>query len=64
MTCSLIKKRVLKQTQQLLEVARIIAEKNANVVKLDHNQFKSIDRLHRVHLEVTIETNGLITSGR
>lgn len=43
---------------QLLEVARILAERNANVVKLDHNQFKSIDRLHRVHLEVTIEANG------
>jgi len=43
---------------QLLNVARILAEYNANVVKLDHNQFKSIDRLHKVHLEVTVETNG------
>ncbi len=43
---------------QLLNVARILAEHNANVVKLDHNQFKSLDRLHKVHLEVTVETNG------
>ena len=43
---------------QLLDVARILADHNANVIKLDHNQFKSIDRLHRVHLEVTTETNG------
>ncbi|MBN1501134.1 MAG: threonine ammonia-lyase [Spirochaetes bacterium] len=43
---------------QLLKVAEILAEYNANVVKLDHNQFKSLDRLHKVHLEVTVETNG------
>ncbi len=43
---------------QLLEVSRILSECNANVVKLEHNQFKSIDRLHRVHLEVTTETHG------
>ncbi len=43
---------------QLVEVSRILSEKNANVVRLDHNQFKSIDRLHSVHLEVTIEANG------
>jgi len=43
---------------QLLAVAQILSDCNANVVKLDHNQFKSLDRLHRVHLEVTIETNG------
>lgn len=43
---------------QLLEVAGILSGCNANVVKLDHNQFKSLDRLHRVLLEVTIETNG------
>ncbi len=43
---------------QLLAVAKILSDCNANVVKLDHNQFKSLDRLHKVLLEVTIETNG------
>ena len=31
---------------------------NANVVKLEHNQFKALDRLMRVALELTVETNG------
>jgi len=43
---------------ELLRVAQLLADNNANVIKLDHNQFKSLDRLMKVHLEVTIETNG------
>jgi threonine dehydratase len=43
---------------QLLEISKILAEKGANVIKLDHNQFKAIDRLKHVALEVTVETNG------
>lgn len=49
----------LKDTPgQLLRIAQILAEKRANVIKLDHNQFKAVDRLKHVVLEVTVETNG------
>jgi threonine dehydratase len=43
---------------QLLRVSEILAAEHANIIKLDHNQFKSLDRLKSVHLEVTVETNG------
>lgn len=49
----------LKDTPgQLVKVAQILAEVGANVVKLDHNQFKALDRLRHVALEITVETNG------
>lgn len=43
---------------QLLKVSEILADLGANVIKLDHNQFKSLDRFINVELEVTVETNG------
>lgn len=43
---------------QLQEISRILSELNANVVKLEHNQFKASNRLKNVLLEVTVETNG------
>jgi len=44
---------------QLVKVAQILAELGANVIELEHNQFKAIDRYsNKVALEVTIETNG------
>ena len=43
---------------QLLAVSQILARENANVVRLDHNQFKNLDRFHEVELQVTVETNG------
>jgi threonine dehydratase len=43
---------------QLLKISKILSDKGANVIKLDHNQFKAIDRLKHVALEVTVETNG------
>jgi threonine dehydratase len=43
---------------QLLAVSKILSDENANIIKLDHNQFKSLDRLKEVQLEVTVETNG------
>ena len=49
----------LKDTPgQLVKIAEILAEVGANVVKLDHNQFKALDRLRHVALEITVETNG------
>ena len=35
---------------QLVEISQILAEENANVVKLEHNQFKAINRIHNVLL--------------
>lgn len=43
---------------QLVVVSEILANENANVVKLEHNQFKNLDRFHEVELQVTVETNG------
>lgn len=43
---------------QLLMVSELLARLNANVIKLDHNQFKNLDRFHDVELQVTVETNG------
>lgn len=43
---------------QLVLVSKILADLNANVVKLDHDQFINLDRFHDVELQVTVETNG------
>ena len=43
---------------ELLKISEVLAKENANVVKLEHNQFKAINRIHNVLLEVTVETNG------
>ncbi len=43
---------------QLLSIAKILADHRANVIKLEHNQFKALDRVANVQLEVTAETNG------
>ena len=43
---------------QLVFVSQLLAEQDANVIKLDHNQFKNLDRFHEVELQVTVETNG------
>jgi len=41
-----------------MRISQILADSRANVVKLDHNQFKATDRYMNVQLEVTVETNG------
>lgn len=43
---------------QLLKISQILCDNNANVIKLDHNQFRTLDRFKNVTLHVTIETNG------
>jgi len=43
---------------ELLKISEILASERANVIQLEHNQFKSFDRLMQVNLEVTVETNG------
>ena len=43
---------------ELVRVASIIAEANGNVIKLEHNQFVSINRNAAVELRITIEAFG------
>jgi threonine dehydratase len=42
----------------LVRVAEAIAQKQGNVIKLEHNQFVSVNRNAAVELRVTIETFG------
>lgn len=44
---------------ELLKISEILAKDNANVIKLEHNQFKATNRIRNVLLEVTVETNGI-----
>ena len=43
---------------ELLRVAQILAQENGNVIKLEHNQFVSINRQSAVELKVTLEAFG------
>ena len=43
---------------ELLRVAQIVAEANGNIIKLEHNQFISINRQSGVELRVTLEAFG------
>lgn len=43
---------------ELLHVAKIIAENQGNVIRLDHNQFVSINRNSAVELTITMEAFG------
>lgn len=44
---------------QIQEISKLLSELNANVVQLEHNQSKAVNRLKNVLLEVTVETNGI-----
>jgi len=43
---------------ELVRISQTLANESANVIKLNHNQFKNLDRFTHVQLEVTVETNG------
>ncbi len=43
---------------ELSHVAQVIAQQNGNVIKLEHNQFVSINRSAAVELRITIEAFG------
>ena len=43
---------------ELLNVASIIAKEQGNVIRLDHNQFVSINRASAVELSITMEAFG------
>ena len=44
---------------ELLKVAQVIADAKGNVIKLEHNQFVSINRNAAVELRITLESFGL-----
>jgi threonine dehydratase len=43
---------------ELAEVAILIAENQGNVIKLDHNQFVTTNRMKEVELKITMEAFG------
>ena len=43
---------------ELVEVANVIAKHKGNVIRLDHNQFVSINRNTAVELQITMEAFG------
>ena len=43
---------------ELAKVVDLIAQQAANVVKLEHNQFKNLSRFKDIELQITVETNG------
>ena len=43
---------------ELTKVSEVIAAQNGNVIKLEHNQFVSINRNAAVELRITLETFG------
>ena len=42
---------------QLVAVSQILSEQ-MQCIRLEHNQFKNLNRFHDVELQVTVETNG------
>ena len=43
---------------QIEKISGILANANANIKKIDHNQFVNLDRFNDLELRVTVETNG------
>ncbi len=43
---------------QVQKISGILADLNANIIKLDHNQFKAFNHFMEVQIEVAVETNG------
>ena len=43
---------------ELAKVVDLIAQQGANVVKLEHNQFKNLSRFKDIELQIIVETNG------
>ena len=48
---------------ELVRVAELVAERNGNIIRLDHNQFVNINRQSGVELRVTLEAFGLVHKG-
>ena len=43
---------------QLVQVAQILSDENANIIGIRHNQFKDVERYHKVELWITVEVAG------
>lgn len=43
---------------ELLQISNLLFKNNANIIKVQHDQFKSIDRYRKVKLTLTLETQG------
>jgi len=43
---------------QLLAIAQLLSDQNANVIQIEHNQFESMERFTQVRLSIKVETNG------
>jgi threonine dehydratase len=43
---------------QLQKITGILAQVHANIIKLDHNQFRAFERFTEVEVEITVEANG------
>ena len=43
---------------QIFRISKILTDVNANIVKLEHNNFKATDALKNMVIEITLETNG------
>ncbi len=50
--------QLLDKPGELEFVAHVLNQCNANVIAVDHNQFKNFARFSEVELRVTVETNG------
>ena len=46
------------QPGELLKVAKVVSDQQGNIIKLEHNQFVSINRQAEVELQVTLEAFG------
>ena len=46
------------QPGELLKVAKIVSDQQGNIIKLEHNQFVSINRSAAVELRITLEAFG------
>ena len=49
---------------ELAKVSSLLAEQRGNVIKLEHNQFISINRNAAVELRITLEAEGTDHKGR
>ena len=50
--------QLLDKPGELEYVSHVLAQCNANVIGVEHNQFKNFARFSEVELRVTCETNG------
>lgn len=44
---------------QIVKLAQILGDVNANIVQIEHNPYKATDKIKNVVVEATVETNGI-----